>query len=401
MDNGIRILSENIDTVHSVSLGFWILAGSIDEKEQTNGIAHVLEHMAFKQTSTRSAFDIANDIESLGGIINAYTSKNVTCYYVRLMYENLEDGVEVLTDIVKNWKIDPIEFEKEKTVVFEEIKDVEDTPSDIIFDDYHLQLFPDHSLGRPIQGTSNTVRDLNLEQLHDFIDHFYTGNRLVIAAAGQVDHHKLVQLVKKYTNGMKPGNNISNPSSIPSIKEWNAVKQRKIQQAHLIFGRRIFPKNDKRIYALSLLNVVLGDGMSSRLFTNIREKYGFIYSIFCFTEYYLNEGDFGFYIATDPTKIEQTKRLVFKELEKLAITEISSDELKKAKQQFKGSAMLHLENMQSRMDRLAKMEIFEKKLMTIDELLNIISNITAKELREVAEYLFDEKIYVETRIEPE
>ncbi len=400
LDNGVTVISENIDTVHSVSLGFWLLVGSLNETESYNGMAHMLEHMVFKRTAKRTSFDIANDIESLGGVLNAFTSKTTTCYYVRLMNEFLEEGVDVLSDITHNWQFDNTDFEKEKTVIMEEIKGVEDNPSDTIFDLNHCQLFPDHPLGRPIQGTLDAVKNFTKKDILNFYENNYTTDNLLVTAAGRVDHNKLVELVKKYTLNMPQKSKATRNPVIPEVKDKQKEYTRDIQQTHLVLGRRIFPKTDSRRHHITLLNIILSAGLSSRFFNNIREKYGFIYSIYCMTEFFLEEGDFNIYVATDINKIDITKQLIFKELQDIAENGVRKKELIKAKQQFKGSAMLHLESMQSRMSRIAKMFIFEKELQTIEELLELINQITVDDIKNLAQYLYDEDQYVETRIVP-
>lgn len=400
LENGVTVISENIDTVHSVSLGYWLTVGSVNETDISNGMAHMLEHMVFKRTGRRTSFDIADDIESLGGVLNAFTSKSITCYYVRLMYEYLEAGVDVLSDIAINWQFDAEDFEKEKTVIYEEIKSVEDNPSDIIFDLHHLQLFPNHSLGRPIQGTWDQVKNFTQDQVVNFYKNHYTTENLLVTAAGKVDHESLVRLVEKYTANMPRSGETAILLPINNVKEKEKVFRRDIQQTHLLLGRRIFPKSDPRKHYLSMLNIILSAGLSSRFFINIREKYGFIYSIYSMTEFYLNQGDFSIYVATDVNKIDFTRELIYKELRDIAENGVTEKELLKAKQQFKGSAMLHLESMQSRMSRIAKMEIFEKKLQTIDELLEIINDISLKNTQDTARYLYEEKEFVETRIIP-
>ena len=400
LDSGVTVISENIDTVHSVSLGFWLLVGSMNETEESNGMAHMLEHMVFKKTGKRSCFDIANDIESLGGVLNAFTSKSTTCFYVRLMNEYLKAGVDVLSDITVNWQFNEEDFKKEKTVIYEEIKSVEDNPSDIIFDFHHLQLFPEHSLGRPIQGTWETVKNFTKEQVINFHKSHYTTKNLLVTAAGKVDHNELVGLVEKYTTNMPKPSNENNIKPVNPVAVYQKSYKRDIQQAHILLGRRIFAKSDYRRYYMSLLNIILSAGLSSRFFNNIREKYGFIYSVYSMTEFYLNEGDFNIYVATDVNKIDFTKELIFNELKNIAENGVSEKELEKAKQQFKGSAMLHLESMQSRMSRIAKMEIYEKELQTIDALLDKINQISNRNIQYLTQYLYEEDQYVETRIIP-
>jgi len=401
LPNRIRVVSEYVDFVHSAALGVWILAGSQNEAEETNGIAHLLEHMAFKGTTNRTAFQIANTVESLGGILNAFTSKDLTCYYVRLMAEYLDTGVNVLSDLILNPLFKKEELEREKGVIIEEIKEIEDTPSDIIHDYFNQELYPGHPLGRPIQGTVENVKLIDIKQLKNFVKTYYTADRLVIAASGRVKHDHLVELVNKYMSNIYAGNDkIGVPDLVP-IKEFKKVYSMPISQSHIMLGRRIFPQSDYRRYHLALLNVVLSGGMSSRLFHNIREKYGFIYSIYSFADFYSNEGLFGFYAGVDSQRMEKVKSMIYKELEKLATDTLCEEELKKVKQQFKGGLALSLENMLARMNRLAKIEIFEEKLLTTDQLLKIIESISSKDLQNLASYLYDKDVFIETIIKPQ
>ena len=285
LSNGIRVISENIDSVYSVALGIWAIAGSQDETKETNGIAHLLEHMAFKGTTHRNAFQIAHEIESLGGALNAFTGKNVTCYYARLMGEHLATGVDVLADLIKNPDFKEAELEREKGVIIEEIREIEDTPSDIIFDYFTEQLFPNHPIGRSIQGSIENIRSLTIDHLIDFIRCHYTADRLVVVASGRVNHQELVGLVEQKMGDIPCGNGIPKLDEVSDIVQRSQKITRKISQSHLVIGRRVFPQSDDRKYPLALLNVILSGGMSSRLFHNIREQYGFVYAIYSF--YYL------------------------------------------------------------------------------------------------------------------
>ena len=401
LSNGIRVISEYIDSVYSVALGIWAIAGSQDETRETNGIAHLLEHIAFKGTKTRSAFQIANEIESLGGSLNAFTGKNVTCFYTRLMSEYLSTGVEVLSDLVLNPLFDNAELEREKGVIIEEIREIEDTPSDIIHDYFAEQLFPDHPVGRSIQGSIENIQSFTSDQLVDFIKSNYTSDRLLVAASGRVHHHELVELTEKYLSGLQRGNNSRSLPEITPIKELKKVYRRQISQSHLIIGRRVFPQGNPRRYHLALLNVILSGGMSSRLFHNIRERYGFVYAIYSFSDLYLNDGLFGVYAGVDTSQLDTIRNMIYDELNKLVINPISPEELKKVKQQFEGGLVISLEGMQSRMNRLAKMEIYENRIMTIKELLEIIDHVSIEDITDLARYLVDINQFIETVIIPE
>lgn len=400
LPNGIRVISEYVDSVYSVSLGFWILAGSQDEEATENGIAHLLEHMVFKGTKKRSAFAIAHEIESLGGNINAFTSRNVTCYHVQLLHENLAKGIDVLADLVLHGRFDRNEMEKEKGVIIEEIREIEDTPHDLIHDLFSLQIFPDQAIGRPIQGTVERVSAVQVADLKRFVKEHYTAGRLVISAAGRIDHDQLVRLVEKYCAEMELG--AADPEKAPTdvAVESRKVHTKAINQTHIVLGRRIFGQNDPRRYQLGLLNMIMSGGMTSRLFHNIREKYGYVYEVYSFTDLFLNDGLFGIYAGIEKKRLETMIEKIYREMKALYAKPIPTRELKKAKQQSKGGLVLSMENMNARMSNLAKMEIYENRIFTIAELLEVIDKITSAELQELARYLFDSDTFIETIIQP-
>lgn len=401
LSNGIRVISEYIDSVYSVALGIWVIAGSQDESKETAGIAHLLEHMAFKGTANRSAFQIANEIESIGGAINAFTSKNVTCYFARFMSEHLKVGVDVLADLIKNPVFRDEDLEREKGVIIEEIREIEDTPSDIIHDYFSEQLFPDHPIGRSIQGSVENIRSITVAQLFDFIKQHYTSDRLVVAASGRVNHQELVDRVTVSLADLPVGNGPLKQPEIQPVRERTRRFYRSISQSHLILGRRVFPQSDSRRYPLALLNVILSGGMSSRLYHNIREQFGFVYAIYSFYDLYLNNGLFGVYAGVDTDQLNTIRDMIYGELNKLAHAGIDTAEFQKVKQQFEGGLVISLEGMQARMNRLAKMEIYENQIMTIRELLDIINKITVDNLMELAIYLVQPDQYIETMIVPE
>jgi len=401
LSNGIRVISEYIDSVYSVALGIWAVVGSQDEKKETNGIAHLLEHMAFKGTTTRNAYQIANEIESLGGALNAFTGKNVTCYYARLMGEHLSAGVDVLSDLIKNPVFNNDDLEREKGVITEEIREIEDTPSDIIHDYFTEQLFPDHPIGRSIQGSVENMLSFTVDQLNDFITNHYTADRLLVVASGRVNHQDLVDLVIKYLSDMSSGNGLLTQADAVPVIERSQRISRPISQSHLVLGRRVFPQGDPRRYHLALLNVILSGGMSSRLFHNIREQFGFVYAIYSFYDLYLNNGLFGVYAGVDTDQLDTIRDMIYSELNKLTSKGISAEELQKVKQQFEGGLVISLEGMHARMNRLAKMEIYESRIMTIQELLDIIDKITVNDLKDLAHYLVQPDQFIETVIVPE
>jgi len=399
--NGIRVISEYIDSVFSVALGVWAIAGSQDETRETNGLAHLLEHMAFKRTTTRDAFQIADEIESLGGSLNAFTSKNVTCYYTRLMSQHLNKGVEVLADLILHPQFDETELEREKGVIIEEIREIEDTPGDVIIDYFTEQLFPEHPIGWPVQGTLSNVQSFRVEQLSTFIKQNYTTDRLLVAASGRVKHEELVRLVESYFGDLAPKTNQRELPPLNAIKEKTKIIKKPISQSHIVIGRRVFPQSDKRRYPLALLNIILSGGMSSSLFHNIRERYGFVYAIYSFADLFLNVGLFGIYAGVENNQLDPIRNLIYEEIYKLVREPISETTLKKAKQQFEGGLVISLEGMSTRMNRLARMEIYENRILTIKEFLNIIERVTVRDITELVEYLIENDQFIETLIVPE
>jgi len=399
LPNGIRIISERIETVRSVALGFWVLAGSVHETRETNGLAHFFEHMVFKGTRRRSAFEIAHAIESLGGSINAFTGKHITCFYVRLMAEHLHVGADVLADLILHPRLNPNDIKREKGVILEEIKEVEDTPGDLIHDLFAEQIFPDHPLGTPIQGTAASVARLTRQDLRQFTDRHYTADRLIVAASGNIDHSLLVQLVGEGLGHLKRNPDGIPYDPVPAIRETAKIHQRPVSQSHLVMGRRIFGQGDIRRFALSLYNILLSGGMSARLFQNIRERYGYVYAIYSFAELFLDNGYFGIYAGVDQQQLDTIRSLIQKELEKLAMTPVSESELRALKEQFKGGLVISLEGMQSRMNRLAKMEIYDETVLTIDDILAHIEAIDAGELLNFARYICEQE-EVSTMIVP-
>ena len=401
LPNGIRVLSENVDSVRSLSLGIWVLAGSRHETPQTNGIAHLIEHMVFKGTEKRNAFQIAHAIESLGGGINAFTDKNLTCYYVRLMGEHMETGLDVLADLVAHPTLQPAELEREKGVISEEIREVEDTPSELIHDLFARNLFREHPLGLPVQGSVESVSALQVDDLHRFRVQNYSADKMVVAAAGMIDHERLLDLVWQKLADRPTGDGKENTQTMAPLSAQRFESRKTILQSHIMIGRRIFARNDPRRYSLAILNVVLSGGMSSRLFQNIREKYGFVYAIFAFSELFLSQGMFGIYAGVDTAHLEEVAALIYEELRKLAEGRLSMEELQKVREQFKGGMILSLEAMQARMNRMARMEIYEKQLLTIDELLQLIEAVSLEDIQDLARYLYDRDQFIETVLLPD
>lgn len=402
LDNGIRVVSERIPYVRSVSLGVWADVGSRDETRTQSGISHFLEHMVFKGTTHRSVRDIAQSLESLGGYLNAFTTKEQTCFYARVLDSNVAEAMDVLADLVQNATFKKEELEKEKLVVIEELRNAEDDPEDIIHDYFEKSLFPKHSLGYPIIGTEENLRRFQREDLQTHVSTHYQPSRIVVAAAGNVEHKSLVRLVerlfRKVRLGAPPSRRLPGPQRVasPGRKEF----PRPINQAHVCLGTVAYSINHKDRYPLLVLNALLGEGMSSRLYQTIREKYGFAYSVYSFVNLLSDTGFFGAYVGTDKKNIENALGLVHKELHRLKSKSVSTAELKRTKSQIKGTMMLGLENMSSRMMRLGSSELYFGDYVSLDSVLKKVDAVTAEAIHRVANDLFDEKQFATVVIRP-
>jgi len=332
-------------------------------------------------------------MESVGGYLNAFTSKEHTCFFARALDEHLARALDVTCDLILRATFPPKEFEKEKDVVIEEIKMYEDVPEDLIFDRFEKAIYGDHALGRPVAGYPETVNNLTRDGLLAYLETHYTPDRIVVAVAGNARHDRIVDLVERYFAGFSRArsNGSSNRVPAPASHAQHLVEERVIQQAHVVLGGRSYPISDSRRSALSVLNTVLGGGMSSRLNQNIREKYGYCYQIYSFANLMSDVGDFGVYMATDPGKVKHAVRLISRELKRLGDKNISSRLLSQAKTQLKGSVMLGLESLSNRMSRLGQLEMQDRSFITLDEIITEIDSVTQESVREVASDLFDQE----------
>ncbi|HWP82528.1 MAG TPA: pitrilysin family protein [Bacteroidota bacterium] len=390
LEKGVRVVTEEIPHVRSVSVGLWIDNGSRDETERLNGISHFIEHMVFKGTKKRSVAEISRSLESVGGYLNAFTGKEHTCFYARVLDEYTELAIDVLTDLVENPTFPPKELEKEKGVVIEELRNAEDDPDEIIHDYLEKILYGEHPLGFPIIGTEHTVRSFSRDDLIGFHDRNYRYSRMVFAASGRLNHDHIVELVDRYLAQRGGANGGQRPlrDRPRQQKPTKAVYDKPIQQAHLCMGTVAFSIRSKHRYPLLVLNTLLGDGMSSRLFQSLREKRGLAYSVYSFTNLLNDTGSFGVYVGTDNQNIEPSIELIWKELERLRTKEVSNAELKRTQAQLKGSMMLSLENIPNRMMRLGSSELYFNELKSLDWIIHQIEAVNQEAIYEVANQLF-------------
>jgi predicted Zn-dependent peptidase len=403
LQNGLRVVSEELTHVRSVSVGIWIDTGSRDEEEKTNGISHFIEHMVFKGTANRSVKEIARSIESVGGYLNAFTGKEHTCYYARVLDEHTELAVDVLSDLVLNATLPLKDLEKEKGVVIEELKNAEDDPDDIIHDYFDKALFGSHPLGYPVIGTEPNLRSFTRDHLLKYLRKNYVPNRMVLSAAGNFSHDKLVALAEKHFGSSRrslraAGADRRKPQSYhPEKRDF----KKPIQQAHICIGTQAWSIKSKHRYPTLVLNTLLGDGMSSRLFQNIREKYGFAYSVYSYATLMSDAGVFSAYIGTDKQHIDTSTDLILKEFEKLRMKPVGKAELARTKEQLKGSMMLSLESIPNRMMRLGTSELYFQDVNPIDGIIRQINAVDQDDVQAIAQELFREDRLSKVVIHPD
>lgn len=401
LDNGLKIVTEKIESVKSVTAGIWVKTGSRNETDKQAGITHFLEHMLFKGTENRSSYDIAMSMESVGGYLNAFTSSEYTCYYSRCLNTQLDRALDVLSDMVLHPTFPEEEVEKEKKVVIEEMKMYRDSPDDYLFEEFSGNVFKNHPLGRPVIGYEDTVSNFDRGDLYDYMDDRYQPWNLLVAVAGNVDHDTVVDVVKRYFGDIKSKNEDRQDQQLNEYKPEHQTYTKPIEQTHLIVGRRGLDFDHEDKFRLLLANTVLGGGMSSRLHQNVREKYGYCYSINTFNQSYKDTGLFGIYVGTDLEYVDHVRELINKELKKLQDETISEQELSEAKAQLKGKLVLSLESTSNRMSRLAKSELYYDRFITIDELIAEIDGVKAEEIKAFADDFFNKELYSEALLVPE
>ncbi len=399
LPNGVRVVTERIPHVRSISLGLWIEVGTRDELPEENGISHFIEHMMFKGTARRSSKEIAESLEAVGGHLNAFTGKEVTCYYAHLLDEHLPIAIDVLSDVLTASIFDPEEMNKERGVIIEEINAVDDTPEDLIHELFFNDLYPDHALGTSTLGTRETVTSFTREQLLSFTQRHYTRNRIVVSAAGNIEHEALLKLLAGRLD-ILPSNGPRKMITPTAARSTGTVKEDVGAQTHICLGTRALRFDDTRKFNFLVMNTLLGGGMSSRLFQNIREKHGLAYSIYSFHDFMYDTGVFGTYIGTDPEREEQAVKLLKQELSLLREEKVAADELERTKNQLKGSLLLGLESTSSRMNRLANMEIYLGRYYSLDEVVEGIEQVSAEEMQTLAQNLFEEEQQTLTVIRP-
>ena len=399
LPNGIRIITENIPHIQSFSLGFWFNVGSRDEARKNNGITHFIEHMLFKGTKKRSARKIADDIEAYGGYLNAFTSKENTCYYGRGLKNNLERTFDVISDMVQYPTFKNSEIKKEAGVILDELLDINDNPEELIFDKFEEILFAGNSLSMPIIGTEKNIMNFSQQDLFNFIDERYAFNNMVIAASGCVEHEKLLRLTDKYfSKDMGKRGGKRKLLTLAPAPDHRIVKS--VQQVHMIVGKATYGFQDKKRITANILSHILGEGSSSRLFQIIREKNGIAYQINSFLNSFYDISAFGIYLSTNEKQADKAQALVLNEFKKIRDKLVSEKELNRAKEYIKGNIILNLESTTSRMFRMSNSELYYNRFVTVEEVIKMIDSVTAKEIIEIANEILEENYLTKIIISP-
>src|SRR5215471_6607704 len=388
LPNGLTIISEEMKHIRSVSIGIWIKTGSRDEEAERNGLSHFIEHMVFKGTQNRSAEAIARQVDSIGGNLDAFTAKECVCFNMKVLDEHLPVALDVLGDLVLNPVFDAQDIARERRVILEEIKMDEDSPEYLVHEIFTQNFWKDHPLGKPILGTKETVKGFEQPAVLDLYSERFTPGNLIVAAAGNLNHERFVELVHKHFDTMKPHSNGLHslpPKIVPKITLRN---KKSLEQVQICVGVPSHPIAHEKRFASYILNTLLGGGMSSRLFQNIRERQGLAYVIYSDLNPYRDTGCLSVYAGTSRTTAIKVVESTVSEFRKLKAETVPADELRRAKDQLKGSLMLSLESSNARMSNLARQDMYFDRFYGLDELIEKIESVTAEDLQTLANSFF-------------
>lgn len=392
LQNGIRVITEEIPYLKSVSIGVWVVTGSRDEQPDENGISHFIEHLLFKGTEKRTAFDIAKEIDSVGGTLNAFTGREYTCFYAKVIDKNLPLAIDLLSDIFLNSLLNPKDVEKERMVILQEIKMVEDTPDDYVHDLFNRVCWGEHPLGFPIFGTSELVESFQRERICQYLKERYQPARIIVCAAGNVHHQEVVERIGMTLGQMQETDKETTRAKPDSICRTNVWK-RDSEQIHLCLGTKGLQYSHSLRFASYLLNTILGGGMSSRLFQEIRENRGLAYSVYSYLPTYMDAGLVVVYAGTSENSYKEVIDLILEEFRRLKTEPYRNGELETAREQLKGNLLLSLESSDNLMTRLAKNEIYFDSYLPVEKVIKEIEEVKEDEVRSLANDLFNDGCY--------
>lgn len=392
LPNGIRVITEEIPHSYSVSVGIWVANGTRHEPRPLNGIAHFIEHLLFKGTERRSALDIAREIDSVGGVLNAFTSREFVCYYAKILHNALPKAIDLLSDIFLNSVFDPDEIEKERRVILQEIRRLEDNPDDYIHDLFSRNFWREHPLGMPILGNEESVSSFSRDGIFAYKNESYRAEDILITAAGHVRHEELLDLLNgAFKDVSGKGTRVETP--LPVYEKRLEVIEKELEQTHICLGTRSLPQNHPDRFACYILNSILGGSMSSRLFQEIREKKGLVYSVYSYVSAHADAGSLVVYAGTGHEKFDEVLSIVLRELKSLRNEPVTSLELDSAREQIKGNIVLSLESSDNRMSKLAKNEIYFGRDISLEEIMAGFDAVTPEKVLQLAAELFDERCF--------
>jgi predicted Zn-dependent peptidase len=385
LSNGLTVVTDSIDSVQTTSLGMWVKVGTRHETKAQNGISHLLEHMAFKGTKTRTAQQIAEEVENVGGYLNAYTSRETTAYYARVLGHDTALATDIVADILQNSTFDAGEFEKEQSVVIQEIGQANDTPDDIIFDHFQNTCFPNHPMGWPTLGTAEVVQSLTPSMVQNYMNSLYGAQQMVFSAAGCVEHGEIVALAEKHFQKLPKD---CAATVLPAQYVGGDYREQKdLEQVHVILGFEGLPYEHPHYYTLSVLSTLFGGGMSSRLFQEIREKRGLVYSIYSYASSYADTGIFGIYAGTGPDEVGELIPVVCEQITTLGAT-VKEAELARAKAQLKAGMLMGLESTSNRCERLANQYLLYGRHIPTEETIQKINAVSLEDIQVLCQNLF-------------
>ncbi len=394
LDNGLRVVTKTVENFESVVLGYWVSAGAVCETESDSGISHFLEHMAFKGTTTRSAKQIAEEIESVGGYSNAYTSRETTAFHTKLLKEDKNIGINILSDILQNPTFLKEELERERGVILQEISQTNDTPDDIIFDYFQSVAFPNQSMGRPILGSVEVVSQISADDLRNYRNRYYNADNIVFGAVGNISHDDILDYANKYFQNFSSNKTPIKKSSYGYVGGCYS-DVRDLEQSHIIIGFDGVSNTSNDYYTMSIFSSILGGGMSSRLFQEVREKRGLVYSIYSFSSSYRNNGLFGIYAATSPEKLAELADVASVELIKMS-QNITEDEFNRTKAQFRASLLMSQESSSSLCEQIANQTMIFGKPLSRNEILSKIDRVTIEDVKILAKKIIETNTSVVT-----
>lgn len=396
LPNGVRIITEEIEHVRSAAIGLWVGAGSRDEREGNEGISHFIEHMFFKGTEHRTARALAESLEAVGGQLNAFTTKEYTCFYAKILDEDLDLAIDVLSDMFFHSLYDEKEIEKEKKVVIEEIKMYEDSPDELIHDIFSEYVWNDHPLGKPILGTEESINALSRDKIMLFLTEHYAPDNIVIAVAGKIKHEDVVEKLSAMFGTFRRGGRRVLEET-PTGQTIERYQKKDTEQMHVLLGVPGLGQDDEDIYAMHIFNNILGGGLSSRLFQGIREQRGLAYSVYSYHSTYVDTGLFAIYAGTSPNNTQEVVECILQELKEIREQGITADELARTKAQIKGGLYLGLEAVSSRMSRLGKTELTYNRVLLPEEVIGKLEKVTLEDVSRLIRRLWKrEKISIMT-----